>query len=158
MVEASRLQDRVYAQQDLLEALKNISQELEQGSIEALYELKELLRPHRSRRLELSDRIQGDRVGAKLFTIIWFLDEFVLDSLFANLGGDTMTGFPKEEGMPYMRSILISLGGFIQESLFRKGEPFERMIEAISTYFKLISICEEKLAKGDYSPDDWIVL
>lgn len=153
MPEASRVQDSKFQQQELLESLNAISKELEQGSIEALYGLKKLLRGPSFRKVEFSKQVEP-----RVFTVIWLLHEFVWRNLWANFGGDTMTGFPREEGMPYINEISKNLGQFIQETLFRKGEPIERLIKTIGAYFTLLYICEEKLKKGEYSPDDWCVL
>lgn len=122
--------------QELLDRLNRFSQEMEQGSIESLYGIKELIDDYQFNLLELSQQIEP-----RIFSVIWILQEFLGD-MWTNLGGDSY-GFPEKE-KPRMAEISKALGGFIQASLFKKEkEPMGSLTKAIENYFALLQICQD---------------
>lgn len=136
--------------QELLDKLNQLSQEMEQGSIESLYGMKELVGEYQHDMLELSQQIEP-----KTFGVIWILREF-LGSLWFNLGGDSR-GFPEKE-RPRMVGISKVLGEFVQASLFKKGkEPMEPLTKVIEIYFALLRICKEEMQKP-FDPKEWCIL
>ena len=139
-------------QKELLEKLKTFSSEMEKGSIEALYGVRELIDEHTYHLIEVSRQTEP-----RVFAAIWVLREFI-GELWCNLGGDA-TGFPKERGTPYIIEISKGLGQFIQESLFREGKPMEAFTKTIDAYFGLLRLVDEELLqRGKSSTEDWCVL
>lgn len=124
-------------QQELLKKLDIYSQQMKEGNIDSLNDLKDLLDEHIHKLIKLSKQ-----VDPKLLTTMWILDAFISE-LWNNFGEGNV-GFPKEKGFPYIIEISENLGIFIQESLFKKGEPMKVFIKVIDVYTSLLDLCKEE--------------
>lgn len=139
-------------QKELLEKLKVFSAEMENGSVDALYEVRGLVDEYKYDQIEVSKQVEP-----RTFAVMWLLQEFIQE-LWYNLGGGN-TGFPKERGAPHIIDISKGLGQFVQESLFREGKPMEALIRVIDAYFALLRLTDEELLyKGVSATEEWCVL
>ncbi len=140
-------------EEELNKQLERISLELKKGddaSIKALYELKELLYPIETYKL-------AGKITPRLVSIVWILKTFIHD-LWANLGDDSK-GLPKTNGAQLLKEIAMSLGIFIQNSLYRNrpAESIGTFENVVKFYYELLHLTEEA-SKKDLSQEEYIVL
>ena len=136
---------------ELVEKLRVFSKEMEMGSVEALYGIKELVGEYKYKHIEVSRQVEP-----RTFAVIWLLQELI-GEVWRNLGKGT-TGFPKERGARYTIDISKGLGQFVQESLFRQGKPMEALIYAIANYFALLRLIDEEVRHEGVSATTWSAL